>query len=73
MSFHRVLFRHKWPVVVPMYQLRECPECFALVCKSAGQRGHEEWHELARSELEDRPLTGYVVGMDATPDQGDGE
>jgi len=44
MTFFRVL-RRKWPVVVPMYQLRQCPHCAALVKGPHGQRTHDLWHE----------------------------
>ena len=37
----RVLHRGAWPVVVPMYRLRQCPDCGALVLGKQGQRLHE--------------------------------
>jgi hypothetical protein len=40
-TFFRVLRREAWPVVVPMYRLRECPDCGALVLGKTGQRRHE--------------------------------
>jgi len=27
------------------YDLRECPECCAIVCSDRGQNGHADWHE----------------------------
>ena len=60
----RVLHR-RWDVVVPMYQLRQCPDCAALVRGPQGQRTHEQWHEAVVSELEEEtrqawPEDGWI-------------
>ena len=74
MSFTRVIWRRlkgeAWPVVVPMYKLRQCPECCALVLGWDGQDGHEAWHQGGDEDFrddEDPPLSGYVIGNGELP------
>lgn len=74
MSFTRVIYRRlkgeAWPVVVPMYKLRQCPECGALVLHWDGQELHEAWHEGDGAQLEDDEvpeLGGYVIGNGPLP------
>lgn len=71
MSFTRVVYRRlrgeAWPEVVPMYKLRQCPECFALVLKWEGQEGHEAWHEGNDDDEEAPEADGYVVGAGELP------
>jgi hypothetical protein len=44
-TFFRVLRGRTWRVRVRAYDLRECPECCAIVSSDRGQKGHAEWHE----------------------------
>jgi len=55
------LFRRGWPIIIPLYDVRECPECCNLVSGRVAQRLHEEWHrELDRAlgEVEELPEPG---------------
>ena len=72
MSFTRVVYRRlkgeAWPVVVPMYKLRQCPECFALVLGWDGQEGHEIWHQGGDEDYDDdAPIDGYIIGNGQLP------
>ena len=74
MTFTRVVYRRlkgeAWPVVVPMYKLRQCPECFALVLGWDGQEGHEVWHQGGDEEFgedDDPVLDGYIIGNGELP------
>jgi hypothetical protein len=51
MPFHRTTARQpwqrkrpKWAVVLPLYDGRECPYCFAIVCGTAAKFAHDRWH-----------------------------
>ena len=59
--------RTGWPVVIPLYDARQCPECCALVAGKASRRNHERWHaeleDLLDRQAEGEP-GGYVVGGD---------
>lgn len=69
MSYFKVVFRRdKWPVVVPMYQLRQCPECAALVRGAEGQKGHQEWHDWDGADETEPALDGYVIGSGPLPE-----
>lgn len=74
MSFTRVIIQrlrgHAWPVVVPMYKLRQCPECGALVLGWDGQNIHEAWHEGGdEEEYEEEEVDGYVIGAGELPEE----
>lgn len=80
MSFTRIVYRRirgeAWPVVVPMYKLRQCPECFALVLGWEGQEGHEAFDHGYSEDLSDDdapPLGGYVIGNGELPPETRGE
>jgi len=66
----RVL-RRGWPIIIPLYDARECPECCALVAGKQPQRAHEEWHRDLDAALDgDQPETepdGYVIGHGPLP------
>jgi hypothetical protein len=58
--------RTGWPTVIPLYDVRQCPECCALVAGKAARRAHESWHQqldedVNRAETPPEP-GGYVVG-----------
>lgn len=60
--------RGKWPVAIPLYDVRECPECRGLVRGWPGQWGHSEYHAEQEPELAEEPeLDGYVVGQGMAP------
>ena len=71
MGYTRVIYRYltgqSWPVVVPMYKLRQCPDCFALVLGWEGQEGHEAWHGDPGEDDEPPPIDGYVIGNGELP------
>jgi hypothetical protein len=60
------IFRHGWPVIIPLYDARMCPECCCLVAGKAPRRNHERWHTELENALERPPEStdpgGYVVG-----------
>lgn len=58
--------RRKWHVVDPIRDLRECPECGALVHTWAGQWVHKEWHEDSTEDAPHDP-GGYVIGGAMAP------
>jgi hypothetical protein len=69
-------FRLGWPVIIPLYDARECPECRALVCGRGPQREHERWHRDLHERLNDLDdtvdavvpeLEGYIVGNGPLP------
>jgi hypothetical protein len=35
---------HRWRMILPIYDGRECPTCGALICNREGRRLHREWH-----------------------------
>lgn len=60
--------RARWPVVLPLYDVRECPDCGALVRGDKGQRLHfAAMHEEIDYEEEAGPLDGYVIGNGPLP------
>jgi hypothetical protein len=72
-NFVRVFIRReKWPVVMPIANGRQCPDCLAVVIGPEGQRGHGEWHQEIEERFNDldsgrdprrgRVPSGYVVG-----------
>lgn len=65
------LFRRDWPVVIPLYDARQCPECCALVSGKAPRRIHEQWHreldELFSDGEQEREPDGYVIGNGPLP------
>jgi len=65
------LLRRGWPVIIPLYDVRECPECCALVSGKPAQRLHEQWHrelDEALGEVEEAPeVGGYVIGNGPLP------
>jgi hypothetical protein len=65
-----------WPVIIALYDGRECPRCGALVCGPRAKRKHESYHreiddaigELdSSSEPEIREAEGYIVGNGPLP------
>jgi hypothetical protein len=58
--------RTGWPVVIPLYDARQCPECCALVAGKAARRAHESWHneldEAVDGPAEAEDPGGFVVG-----------
>lgn len=60
------LRRGKWPVAIPLYDIRACPDCAALVWGWPGQWQHAEWHAGPEEELEPE-VDGYVVGQGMAP------
>ena len=67
MTFIRVLHSRKWPVVLPMYDGRRCPDCCAVVIGKHGQKDHWAQHEEMyawRQEVEERlhALDGLLPG-----------
>jgi hypothetical protein len=50
MSWTRVvMLPRKWPRVMTMYDVRECPICLALVFGKRGQAGHQHHHDEQES------------------------
>lgn len=43
--FQSVRRAKRWPVVIPIYDGRRCPDCGALVLADKGQELHRAWHE----------------------------
>src|ERR1700758_5488762 len=43
--FQSVRRAKRWPVVIPVYDGRRCPDCGALVLADKGQELHRAWHE----------------------------
>lgn len=35
---------HRWRLVIPLQDGKECPDCGAVVCGREGRRLHREWH-----------------------------
>jgi len=63
--FQRVL-RRSWPVIIPLYDVRECPHCGHLVAGKYGQRAAEEWHrDLLRGTDDDDEPDGYILPDDS--------
>lgn len=64
------LKRNKWPVAIPLYDIRACPECASLVWGWPGQWQHAQYHADQEPELgedEGSELDGYVVGQGMAP------
>jgi hypothetical protein len=66
----KILQRNRWPVAVPFYDLRPCPDCGALVHGDYGQLLHTDSHDALEQELrgekEVPEVEGYVVGQGRT-------
>jgi len=45
MLFQAVRRAKRWPVVIPIYDGRRCPDCGSLVIADKGQELHRAWHE----------------------------
>ena len=60
------IFRHGWPIIIPLYDARQCPECCCLVAGKTPRRNHERWHAELENALERPPEStdpgGFVVG-----------
>ena len=62
------LKRNKWPVAIPLYDVRECPDCGGLVWGWPGQWRHAQYHADQEPEPDEGPeLDGYVVGQGMAP------
>jgi hypothetical protein len=78
MTFIKVFQRRKWPVVVPLYDLRRCPDCYSLVARGDGQDAHARWHEALevafaaaagdKETAEQGPWSALIDGDDAIDD-----
>lgn len=69
-------FKRAWPLVIPIYDARQCPDCCALVAGKAAQRAHEAWHAQLADQLEEEPAEvtdpgGYIVGETRTEETTD--
>ena len=62
---------NRWPVVIGLYDARECPWCGALVIGKRGQRFHQGWHDDLDTDLHGEETApdpgGYVIGSGPLP------
>ena len=72
----RIFSRNRWPVVIGLYDARQCPQCGATVLSDPGQRVHQAWHDRLDEDLdtalglepESAPEPGgYVIGAGPLP------
>lgn len=71
------ILRRAWPIIIPLYDARQCPECCALVSGKAPRRAHEQWHreldDLINGTEEDTDEPGgYVIGNGPLPAEAHG-
>jgi hypothetical protein len=57
----------RWPRIPGVYDIRECPECAALVYADAGQRGHQAHHDRDEEPEEWSDPGGYIIGNGELP------
>jgi hypothetical protein len=59
MSFVRALIRadrwREWPLTVPIYDGRQCPECGALCVGKSARKDHQDWH-MRRTDFDTQVL-----------------
>lgn len=64
-----------WPLIIGLYDGRECPDCGSLVCGKAAKRVHQRFHRDLEDQLgaddeperELREPDGYVIGNGPLP------
>lgn len=44
--------RPRWRLVLQLYDGRECPECYAIVCGADAKIAHRQRHDSQREQLE---------------------
>jgi hypothetical protein len=67
----------RWPVVIPIYDGRRCPDCSALVSGDIGQETHRAWHEAhlgwQEGVWENTQRLAAKLGMAVSGVESDGE
>ena len=69
----RLFTRSRWPVVIGLYDARQCPVCAAMVLGNTGQRAHQAFHDELEMAVEGprddgyEDPGGYVIGNGPLP------